>query len=359
MRKTQRFMAMALAAAALTGAACASTNGARSETTASANAAPAHQRQMGMMAEMCPMQVPGTTATAADVEGGVAISFTTTRNVNDVRQRVRRMAEMHNRRNADGMMMEHPRPDAEAGGHKHEGPSGGMMSGGGMMMMPAATATVGDIEGGARLVLRPKDPAQLGALREHARMHTARMAGGECPMMSQGPAGRRWEESMTCIDIPDSVRKEHQEIHAALTSATKVPGRVGEAARDLARLLEPHFLREEQVALPPLGLLRPLANGEFSPSMTEVLAMTDALRSELPQMLREHVDIASAARRLEAVAGEERNLSVQDLARKLQAHAKSEEEVFYPAAILVGLSGISCLAIGRVTTRKGSPDGTD
>src|SRR5688500_1574991 len=121
MRKTQRFMAMAFAAAALTGAACASTNGARRETTASANAAPAHQSPMGMMAEMCPMQVPGTTVTAADVEGGVALSFTTTGGVNDLRQRVRGMAEMHNRRNADGMMMEHPRPDAEAEGHEHEG----------------------------------------------------------------------------------------------------------------------------------------------------------------------------------------------------------------------------------------------
>ena len=59
-----------------------------------------------------------------------------------------------------------------------------MMGGG--MMTPAATASVEDIEGGARLVLRPKDPAQLAALREHVHKKAEQMAGGECPMMSLG-----------------------------------------------------------------------------------------------------------------------------------------------------------------------------
>lgn len=138
------------------------------------------------------------------------------------------------------------------------------------------------------------------------------------------------------IGIPASMQQEHHDIHAALASATEAPGRVGEAARELARLLEPHFARENQIALPPLGLLRPLASGEFDPSMADVLPMTDALRRELPQMLREHAEIAAAAQRLERIAGEERNLEVQRLARALQAHARSEEELLYPAAILVG-----------------------
>lgn len=148
--------------------------------------------------------------------------------------------------------------------------------------------------------------------------------------------------------IPAAIREEHQEIHAALTSATEAPGSVGEAASELARLLEPHFAREEEIALPPLGLLQPLANGEFEPSMSNVLPMTDALRRELPQMLREHTEIASAAQRLERIAGEEQNLEVQELARKLQLHAKSEEEILYPAAILVG---------DLVRLRSGQPAG--
>jgi hypothetical protein len=138
------------------------------------------------------------------------------------------------------------------------------------------------------------------------------------------------------IEIPQSMRTEHAEIHQALLAATRKPGRVGEAARDLATILHPHFVREEEVALPPLGLLEPLARGERDTSMEAVLPMTDALRAELPAMLRQHVDIAAAARRLEAVARDEKDPEVEKLARTLQAHARSEEEIFYPAAILVG-----------------------
>jgi hypothetical protein len=136
--------------------------------------------------------------------------------------------------------------------------------------------------------------------------------------------------------VPRSIREEHEEIHSALVDATREAGRTGEAARELARRLEPHFRREEEIALPPLGLLRPLAGGAFQRSMEDVLPMTDALRRELPRMLEEHRDIAAAARRLESAARDERNAAAEELARRLQAHARTEEEVLYPAAVLVG-----------------------
>ncbi|HET9986078.1 MAG TPA: hemerythrin domain-containing protein [Longimicrobiales bacterium] len=138
------------------------------------------------------------------------------------------------------------------------------------------------------------------------------------------------------IEIPESLRAEHREIHAALERATKTPGRVGEAARELAKVLHPHFQREEEIALPPLGLLAPLARGEFSAAMLGVLPMTDSLRAELPRMLQEHVAIHAATIRLGEVARAEHNAPVAHLAEQLAAHAKSEEELFYPAAVLVG-----------------------
>jgi hypothetical protein len=136
--------------------------------------------------------------------------------------------------------------------------------------------------------------------------------------------------------IPESMRIEHAEIHGELVAATEQPGRVGDAARALAEVLHPHFVREEQIALPPLALLRPLSTGESTAAMRQVLPMTDALRSELPRMLREHQAIAEHARRLEQTAREENNPEIEALAKKLQLHARSEEEIFYPAAILVG-----------------------
>ena len=61
------------------------------------------------------------------------------------------------------------------------------------------------------------------------------------------------------FEIPKPLQVEHEELHARLVEATRQPGAVGEAAREVARLLHPHFVREEEFALPPLALLEKLA----------------------------------------------------------------------------------------------------
>ena len=144
------------------------------------------------------------------------------------------------------------------------------------------------------------------------------------------------EHPKAAVAIPAALVAEHDTIHQRLVRATAAPGRTGEAARELARVLHPHFVREEQIALPPLGLLAPLARGEFTPDMLSVLAMTDALREELPRMLEEHEGIRAATARLAEAARLESDAEVEDLALTLAAHARSEEERFYPAAVMVG-----------------------
>ncbi|HET7463511.1 MAG TPA: hemerythrin domain-containing protein [Longimicrobium sp.] len=138
------------------------------------------------------------------------------------------------------------------------------------------------------------------------------------------------------IEIPQAMRKEHAELHAALEAATGAPGRVGEAAREVARVLHPHFVREEEIALPPLGLLRELAGDGVSPAMAGVLPLTDALKAELPRMLEEHVAIRAALQKLAAAARAERRPDVAELAERVMVHAATEEQVSYPAAVLVG-----------------------
>ena len=143
-------------------------------------------------------------------------------------------------------------------------------------------------------------------------------------------------QPLELVEIPSSIRAEHEAIHDALERATQEPGRVGEAARALAKVLHPHFVREEQIALPPLALLAPLARGEFADRMLDVLPMTDSLRAELPRMLEEHVVIRAATTKLGDVARHEGNTANVRLAEQLALHARSEEEIFYPAAVLVG-----------------------
>ena len=64
--------------------------------------------------------------------------------------------------------------------------------------------------------------------------------------------------------------------------------------------------------------------------------MTDALRKELPRMLEEHKRIRAATEQLRLTAHAEKALAQEALAERLAAHAQTEEDVLYPAAILVG-----------------------
>jgi hypothetical protein len=150
-----------------------------------------------------------------------------------------------------------------------------------------------------------------------------------------GQAGRA-ETQKSVISIPQSLRTEHEEIHEALVAATRAPGRVGAAAKELAAVLDPHFERENEIALPPLGLLAPLAAGDTPAGLQEALAMTDALRKELPRMLEEHKRIRAATEKLRIAARDEKASAHERLAETLAAHARTEEEILYPAAILVG-----------------------
>lgn len=140
------------------------------------------------------------------------------------------------------------------------------------------------------------------------------------------------------IQIPKSLQVEHGAIHSRLVEATHASGPIGAAAKALAEVLHPHFVREEEIGLPPLGLLSELASGAQLPEdqVSEALAMTDALRRELPRMLEEHGRIRAAVETLRQAARAEQAVTYEELANQLALHAQTEEEVLYPAAILVG-----------------------
>jgi hypothetical protein len=138
------------------------------------------------------------------------------------------------------------------------------------------------------------------------------------------------------LTIPHPLRAEHDALHRQLALAIRAGGAVGEAAREVARLLHPHFVREEEFALPPLGLLEPIARSGVTPDMAGVLLLTQRLKAELPEMLAEHAQIVAALEKLRAAARDARFPEHEQFAEALILHAQTEELVLYPAAILVG-----------------------
>ena len=138
------------------------------------------------------------------------------------------------------------------------------------------------------------------------------------------------------LKIPESLKAEHEELHEELVKATKLPGKTGEAARAVAKVLHPHFVKEEEYALPPIGLLHELAEGKVRPEMASVIAITDRLKADLTHMLEEHRAIVQALGKLTEAARAEKRADVARFAEKLSLHARTEEEVLYPASLLVG-----------------------
>ena len=138
------------------------------------------------------------------------------------------------------------------------------------------------------------------------------------------------------LQTPQSIVKEHGELHETLARAAAEGGEIAAAAGELEGALATHFKREEEIATPPLGLLPALAQGGATAEMRSVLAMTDALESELPQMLREHEVIRAAVTKFRSTAERNGHQDYLRFADNLAAHAREEEEILYPAAILVG-----------------------
>ncbi len=138
------------------------------------------------------------------------------------------------------------------------------------------------------------------------------------------------------LKTPTSLKHEHQELHAELVAATKAGGKTGAAAEAVALALHPHFVKEEEYAMPPLGLLAQMVKGEVPPDSGAVIAMTDKLKNDLTHMLHEHKTIVIQLHRLMEAAQSEKKDGYVHLAEKLILHAQTEEEVLYPAAILIG-----------------------
>lgn len=138
------------------------------------------------------------------------------------------------------------------------------------------------------------------------------------------------------LAVPHPLKAEHEELHEVLRRGTNESGELGAAARAVAELMHPHFVKEEEYALPPLGLLAELARGSVTPEMRSVLALTDKLKADLGQMLVEHESIVAALEKLSAAAEAAGRREYVEFAEGLKLHAQTEEEITYPMAVLVG-----------------------
>ena len=137
-------------------------------------------------------------------------------------------------------------------------------------------------------------------------------------------------------EYPESAPPEHRELREILSRAVKVGGRTAVAADGVRRVLYPHMRLEEAFAAPPLSLLPKLAAGEITPDMEKIIQISEMMKLQLPRMLDQHRLIVTALKDLLRAATDEQHPAYVQFAQKVMQHAQHEEEVLYPAAIVVG-----------------------
>lgn len=135
---------------------------------------------------------------------------------------------------------------------------------------------------------------------------------------------------------PESLKIEHQEFREQLQAAAAAGGRTGEAAKGVLEVLQPHIVMEQELAMPPLTVLRQIAYDKVTAEMVPMLSKAQTLKEQIPRMLKDHKLIVGALRTLMQAATEEKHHGFAGFAQKLILHAQVEEEIFYPAAVLVG-----------------------
>jgi hypothetical protein len=138
------------------------------------------------------------------------------------------------------------------------------------------------------------------------------------------------------LQIPASIQGDHDSLRTRMKRAMREQGKTGEFAREIMQVMDGHMMREEKFALKPLGLLRILGRGETPRDLADALEMVRGLKREMPQMMDEHRQIAELLRRMASAAEAEGRQEYVALAEEIILHAHLEEDVLYPAAMLVG-----------------------
>ena len=136
--------------------------------------------------------------------------------------------------------------------------------------------------------------------------------------------------------VPASIKSEHEYLLAQIDKMALFQDSTGIVAIKLKELMHHHFSEEEDYVLPPLGLLPLLAGGKIPDQGKAVVQLTEKLKTQLTHLSVEHQMIKAYIGELKEAAVKENHPGVIEFEKAVSKHAETEEEVFFPAAILIG-----------------------
>ena len=135
---------------------------------------------------------------------------------------------------------------------------------------------------------------------------------------------------------PKSLQLSHDEVRAGFVRATMGGGPIAAAAKRLAKISLPHFDGEEKFVFPVLGLLPDLKNGFVQQEMADLLPLIADFRTRFDSLEKQHESIRSAIENLLEASHRSNNREVAKFAYNLRIHERIEDEVIFPAVMLIG-----------------------
>jgi len=135
---------------------------------------------------------------------------------------------------------------------------------------------------------------------------------------------------------PMSLILEHEKQTAEINKAIQSGGKTGMIAQALLEVNTEHVRKEMKFVFPQLSYLPLLAYENIVLEAEEIVRLTDVLRRELATMLAEHRQIIELAQQLRDAAEQEGKRDQVKFADDLVLHVEMQEEIVYPAALLIG-----------------------
>lgn len=137
-------------------------------------------------------------------------------------------------------------------------------------------------------------------------------------------------------EVPSSLKNTHAELLNQLHQFTLINDRSTPFALKLEEVMVHHFQEEEEYILPPLGLLPLLVSGRLPEESKNIISLTEKAKAQMDHMSAEHQLITAYIEELKQASSPENQAAIAAFEKEVLQHALSEEEVYFPATLLVG-----------------------
>lgn len=138
------------------------------------------------------------------------------------------------------------------------------------------------------------------------------------------------------IKTPKAITHGHAILCAEFNRIIEDYPNLEKQTHSLNEVMTKHFNKEEKYALPPLGLLLTLSEGNWELSEDIIVEMTHFLNSHIAELKQEHENITKHLLELKTIAEKENYVDLKRFINELEIHMELEDQVLYPTAILIG-----------------------